>query len=159
MEKKKSPNPAGPRLTRKQKKFFDLLPQCNYDLPSAMDLSRIRPALMERWFRSPHFLQMLRNHYLMLEYATSLKNMHALQINTHELGILFTRGVDHSLSLRACSNLLRFHEHTRNFTRDLFRNCDPFDSKDLKRLEEEKKQPKQSADNPSLSPPCEPHLE
>lgn len=117
---------AQTRLTARQKQFLKSLEAEKYNMNRAMMLCKIKDWLMDRWFRDPLFVSTLKNRYRQVEFRTHIELTYHLPLAAMNL-VNMTNGFDTETMLRACTNILRFHNNSRSFREYAFKTKDqPF---------------------------------
>jgi hypothetical protein len=112
--RKSPPAETAARLTLRQRQFLKCLEAEKYNMNRAMMLCHIKDWLMDRWFRDPLFISTLKTRYRQVEFRTHLELTYHLPLAAMNL-VNMTNGFDTETMVRACSNLLRFHNNSRSF--------------------------------------------
>jgi hypothetical protein len=101
-------------LTERQRAFFRCLEREQYNINRAMMLCKIKDWIMDRWFRDPLFVGILKSRYRQIEFRTHMELTYHLPMATMNL-VNMTSGFDTETMVKACTNLLRFHSNGRPF--------------------------------------------
>ena len=102
------------RLTARQRQFFRCLEAEKYNMNRAMMLCKIKDWLMDRSFRDPLFISTLKTRCRQVEFRTHIELTYHLPLAAMNL-VNMTNGFDTETMVRACTNLLRFHNNSRSF--------------------------------------------